>query len=478
MDQRINKKVLVFVLLLGGFLSILNQTLLNVALSKFMEVFEVGATTVQWLATGFMLVNGVLIPVTAFLMKRFSTRQLFISSMLLLLIGSVFCAIAPNFSILLIGRMIQAAGAGIIMPLMMSVVMFIFPPEKRGSAMGLLGLAMIFAPAIAPTLSGFVIEYVSWRWLFIGLIPLVGIVILLAFKYLINISEGSKAELDVLSVILSTAGFGLVLYGFSNAGSHGWDDTIVLTSIIVGVLVLVLFTTRQLRASDPFLNVRVFQNKIFTMTSLINIIVTMMLYADMILLPIYLQDGRGFTAFDAGLLLLPGAIINAILSPVTGKWYDRFGAKPLFVIGLIFVIPSMWVVTDLTEMTSFTYLMIRTIFLRIGLSFITMPLNTAGLNALPNNLVTHGTAVNNTVRQIAGAIGTAVVVTIYTSKATDYAGDLATQGVTEGIKELTSIFASGDAYYFMMILAVIALVITIMTPLKGPIPPKSVEEAK
>ncbi|HWL25197.1 MAG TPA: DHA2 family efflux MFS transporter permease subunit [Ureibacillus sp.] len=466
MAQEINKKLLLFVLLLGGFVSILNQTLLNVGLSEFMEVFRVNETTVQWLATGFMLVNGVLIPVTAFLMKRFSTRQLFISSMLFLLIGSIICAIAPNFAILLMGRMLQAAGAGIIMPLMMSIVMVIFPPEKRGSAMGLLGVAMIFAPAIAPTLSGFVIDYLSWRWLFIGLIPLVALVILLALKYLVNVSEGSDAKLDYLSVVLSTIGFGLVLFGFSNAGSHGWDDAIVLTTIIVGVVVLALFTIRQLRAKDPFLNVRVFQNKTFTMTSFINIIITMMLYADMILLPIYLQNGRGFSAFDAGLLLLPGALVNAFLSPVTGKLYDRFGAKPLFIIGLIFVIPSMWVVTNLTEDTTYTFLMIRTIFLRIGLSFITMPLNTAGLSALSKEQVTHGTAVNNTVRQIAGAIGTAVVVTIYTSNATDQAAVLMNKGITERVKELASIFASSESYYFMMILSVIALVITFITPLK------------
>jgi len=478
MAQQINKKVLLFVLLLGGFLSILNQTLLNVALSNFMELFHVSATTVQWLSTGFMLVNGVLIPVTAFLMKRFSTRQLFISSMLLLLVGSIFCAVAPNFSILLIGRMIQAAGAGIIMPLMMSIVMFIFPVEKRGSAMGLIGLAMIFAPAIAPTLSGFVIEYVSWRWLFIGLIILVSIVLILAFKYLVNITESSKAKLDVISVVLSTIGFSLVLYGFSNAGSHGWSDPVVLTTIIAGILVLVLFTVRQLRSTDPLLNLRVFQNSTFTMTSLINILVTMMLYADMILLPIYLQTGRGFSAFDAGLLLLPGALVNAFLSPVTGKLYDQYGAKLLFIIGLVFVIPSMWIVTDLSQSTSFTFLMIRTIFLRIGLSFITMPLNTAGLNALPKALVTHGTAVNNTVRQIAGAIGTAIIITIYTSQATDYAGNLVMQGKTEGIKALSSIFASGEAYYFMTILAILALVITIFTPLKSPMKLVKAEEQK
>ncbi|MDQ0233443.1 EmrB/QacA subfamily drug resistance transporter [Metabacillus malikii] len=366
--------------------------------------------------------------------------------------------------------MIQAAGAGIIMPLMMSVVMFIFPADKRGSAMGLIGLAMIFAPAIAPTLSGFVIEYVSWRWLFIGLIPLVGVVILLAYKFLINVSEGSEAKLDVVSVILSTVSFGLILYGFSHAGGHGWDDTLVLISVIVGISVLVLFTMRQIRASDPFLDVRVFQNKTFTMTSLINIIVTMMLYADMILLPIYLQDGRGFTALDAGLLLLPGALVNAFLSPITGKMYDRYGARPLFIIGLIFVIPSMWAVTDLTEATTYTFLMVRTIFLRIGLSFITMPLNTAGLNALPKELITHGTAVNNTVRQIAGAVGTAVVVTIYTAQSTDYTSQLASQGVTEKVRELASIFASCQSYYFMMVLAIIALVITLFTPLKSSVP--------
>lgn len=470
MPESINKKVLLTVLILGCFLSTLNQTLLNVALSNLMDVFSVSAPTVQWLSTGFMLINGVLVPITAFLMKRFSTRQLFISSMLFLLIGSILCAAAPTFSILLTGRMIQAIGAGIIMPLLMSVVMFIFPPEKRGSMMGLIGLAIIFAPAIAPTLAGFVIEYFSWRWLFIGLIPLVVIVLLLSMKYLINVSETAKAKLDVVSVIFSTIGFGLILYGFSNAGSRGWDDKLVIITILVGIITTSLFCLRQMKSSDPLLNLNVFNNKVFTLTSIINIIVTMMMYADMILLPIYLQDGRGFTAFNAGLLLLPGAVINAFMSPVTGKMYDRFGAKPLFIIGLIFIIPSMWVVTDLTETTTFVYLMIRTIFLRIGLSFITMPLNTASLNALPKELVTHGTAVNNTLRQIAGAIGTAVVITVFTVQTTSHAETLMQEtpnATADIIRKLASILGSSDAYYFMTILAVVALILTFFVPSKA-----------
>ncbi|MGE7946760.1 DHA2 family efflux MFS transporter permease subunit [Lysinibacillus sp. NPDC093688] len=469
MSESINKKVLLTVLILGCFLSTLNQTLLNVALSNLMDVFSVSATTVQWLATGFMLVNGVLVPITAYLMKRFSTRQLFISSMLFLLVGSIFCAVAPNFTTLLIGRMIQAVGAGIIMPLLMSIVMFIFPPEKRGSMMGLIGLAMIFAPAIAPTLAGFVIDYYSWRWLFIGIIPFVVIVIFMAMKYLINVSETANTKLDVVSVILSTIGFGLILYGFSNAGSHGWDDTVVIVTILVGILTTAIFCLRQMKSSDPLLNLSVFKNKVFTLTSIINIIVTMMMYADMILLPIYLQNGRGFTALDAGLLLLPGALVNAFMSPVTGKMYDRFGAKPLFIIGLIFVIPSMWVVTDLTETTTYSFLMIRTIFLRIGLSFITMPLNTAGLNALPKTLVTHGTAVNNTLRQMAGAIGSAVVITIFTAQTTNHAKTLLVEtpnATAQGIRTLASILGSSDAYYFMTILAILAFVLTLFVPSK------------
>lgn len=211
------------------------------------------------------------------------------------------------------------------------------------------------------------------------------------------------------------------------------------------------------------------KNKIFTLTSLINVLITMMMYADMILLPIYLQKGRGFTAFDAGLLLLPGALVNAFMSPATGRLYDRFGAKPLFIIGLLFIIPSMWAVTDLSESTTYMYLMIRTIGLRIGLSFITMPLNTAGLNALPKQLGMHGSAVNNTIRQIAGAIGTAVVITIYTVQATNHAATVmqTTPSTTaDHLKSLASILGASDAYYFMMILAMAALIITLFMPMR------------
>ncbi|MCQ6282300.1 DHA2 family efflux MFS transporter permease subunit [Bacillus sp. EB600] len=464
-----SKKIILIILIAGCFLSTLNQTLLNVALSSFMDIFDVKAAIVQWLSTGYMLVNGVLVTITAFLMKQFSTRQLFISSMFFLLIGSVLCACATNFGILLTGRMIQAIGAGIIIPLLMTVVLYLYSSEKRGGIMGTIGFAIIFAPAIAPTLSGFILEYVSWRWLFIGLAPFLLIVIVLAFKYLMNVAETAKAKLDIASVILSTIGFGSILFGFSSAGSKGWDDSIVITTIIVGAIVTTLFCLRQIKSNDPLLNLSVFKYKIFTLTSFINILITMIMYADLILLPLYLQNGRGFTALEAGFLLLPGAVINAFLSPVTGRMYDKYGARPLFITGLLFIIISMWGVIDLTESTSYMYLLVRTCILRIGLSFITMPLNTAGLNALPRELGSHGSAVNNTVRQLAGAIGTAVVITVYTIQSTSHASELSIENVNISavqLAKLASIFGSSDAYLFMLVLSFVALIVTFFMPAK------------
>lgn len=448
------KKILVLVMIAGCFFSTLNQTLLNVALSDLMKTFEVEPTTVQWLATGFMLVNGILVPITAFLMKRFSTRQLFISSMLFLLVGSIVAACAMNFGMLLTGRMIQAAGAGIIIPLMMTVIVHIYPAEKRGAVMGKMGFAIIFAPAIAPTLAGFIVEYLSWRWLFLGLIPFVVVIILLAMKYLMNVQNGEKTKLDVLSVIYSTLGFGFLLYGFSSAGSLGWSSWVILTCIVLGLLFTAVFCVRQLHSEEPLLNISVFKYGMFSVTTIVNVAITILMYADLILLPMYLQDGRGISAFEAGLILLPGAIINAFLSPVTGKLFDRFGAKPLFITGLLLIAISMYMVIDLTSTTTIVFIVIRTIILRIGLAFITMPLNTAALNALPRELASHGSAVNNTARQLSGAIGTAVIITIYSTHLvldpTDKVGSFAA--------------AASDTYLYMLILAIIAFIFVLFIP--------------
>lgn len=418
------KGPIVAAILIGAFVALLNQTLMNVALPQMMNDLNVGATTIQWLTTGFMLVNGVLIPLSAYLVARFTTRSLFLTATILFSIGTVVCGIGSDFTMVLVGRLIQAAGAGVLMPLMNVIFLTIFPIEKRGQAMGMMGVAMIFAPAIGPTLSGWVIENNSWHLLFWIILPLGLISVLLGAISMKNVLPLSKSKVDMLSVVLSTLGFGGILYGFSEAGSDGWGGTEVVIGIIVGVVALILFVWRQLVAEKPMLEFRVFKYGIFSLTTVINVVVTMALYAAMILLPIYLQEIRGFTPLKSGLLLLPGSILMGIMSPITGIIFDKIGARWLVVIGLAITAVTTWQFSDLSETTTYTHLILIYTARMFGMSMIMMPVQTAGLNQLPAKLNAHGAAMANTLRTISGALGTALLVTIMTNTAKSRATDL------------------------------------------------------
>ncbi|WP_178024738.1 DHA2 family efflux MFS transporter permease subunit [uncultured Paenibacillus sp.] len=415
---------IVMALLIGAFVSILNQTLMNVALPKMMDDLGVGATTIQWLSTGFMLVNGVLIPISAFLMERFTTRMLFISAMILFSAGTLICGIGSSFEMVLIGRLVQAAGAGVLMPLMTVVFLTIFPIEKRGQAMGMMGIAMIFAPAVGPTLSGWVIEHHPWNVLFWIILPFAVLSIFLGVIFMKNVTQTGRPKLDVLSIILSTLGFGGVLYGFSEAGSTSWGETEVVISLIVGVVALGLFLWRQLKSDKPMLEFRVFRYDMFSLTTIINVVVTMAMYAAMILLPIYLQKIRGFSPLESGLLLMPGAILMGIMSPITGMIFDRIGARWLAVIGLGITAVTTWEFSNLTDATTYSHLILMYTARMFGMSMLMMPIQTAGLNQLPARLNAHGTAMSNTLRTIAGALGTALLVTIMSTRAKDKATEM------------------------------------------------------
>ena len=275
------------------------------------------------------------------------------------------------------------------------------------------------------------------------MIPFAVIVIVLGFIYLRNVSDRIKTKLDILSVALSTIGFGALLYGFSRAGSLGWSDMEVLSTMAVGILALVLFSWKQMKSQNPLLDLRAFKYNMFSLTTIINIAVTMVMYADMMLLPLYLQNIRGYTAIESGLLLLPGALIMGFLMPVTGKLFDRFGAKWLTVIGMIITIVTTMGFTNLTDSTSYTFLVLMSTGRRIGMALMMMPLQTAGLNQLPQQLSTHGTAISNTIRQVAGAVGTSLLVTVMSDRTKSHLQDMAptaaAKGFTQGqlIKEAT-----------------------------------------
>jgi EmrB/QacA subfamily drug resistance transporter len=410
---------LVAVLISGAFAAILNQTLLATALPHIMADLSITANTAQWLTTIFMLVNGVMIPITAFLIGRFTTRSLFLTAMALFATGTLICAVAPNFSLLMVGRIVQASGAGIIMPLMQTVFFVIFPVEKRGSAMGLFGLVIAFAPAIGPTLSGWLVDQYPWRVLFYIVLPIAIIDFIVAYFILKNVTERTFPKLDILSIVLSTFGFGGLLYGFSTAGTHGWGSVEVMIPILIGVASLFIFIMRQLKLEQPILEFRVFKYGIFTLSTALGMMVFIAMIGGATILPIYMQNMHHFTAFESGLMLLPGALIMGIMSPISGKIFDKVGAKWLAITGLTIVTVSTFFFTNLSSDTSFTFMAIVNAIRMFGVALVMMPTTTAGINQLPSRLIPHGTAMNNTMRQVSGSIGTALLVTVMTNNVRD-----------------------------------------------------------
>ncbi|MBK5434380.1 DHA2 family efflux MFS transporter permease subunit [Bacillus sp. TH25] len=421
--ENVNVKAVVAVLILGMFVSILNQTIINVALPPLMNEFNVSTSTAQWLITGFMLVNGILVPISAFLVSRFTYRKLFIAAMLFFTVGSIICATSGNFTMMMTGRVIQAVGAGILMPVGMNIFMTLFPPNKRGAAMGLLGVAMILAPAIGPTVTGWVIENYSWNLMFYGMFVIGLIITFLSFKFFTLAQPVSKTKLDVFGVISSSIGLGSLLYGFSEAGNNGWTSAEVVITLIIGVIGLAVFIWRELTTDNKMLDLQVFKYPTFTFTLVINAIVTMALFGGMLLLPVYLQNIRGFTPMESGLLLLPGSLIMGIMGPVAGKLFDKYGIRPLAIVGLAITTFATYKFTTLSMDTPYSVIMTDYIIRSIGMSFIMMPIMTAGMNALPMKLISHGTATQNTSRQVAGSIGTAILITLMTQQTTAYVAD-------------------------------------------------------
>lgn len=414
--------LLVIIMILGVFVAILNETLLNVALSKIMNDIGITPSTAQWLSTGYLLVIGVLIPVTAYLIQRFTTRTLFLTAMGLFTVGTFIAAISPGFTMLLIGRVLQASGTGLLFPLLTNVVFSIVPIEKRGSAMGTIGIVITFAPAIGPTLSGIIVEHYSWRVLFYGVLPIALFVILFAYLKLKNVSETTNPKIDPISLLLSTLGFGGIVYGFSSSGEGhgGWSSNGVLIPIAIGVIALVLFTWRQLTISQPLLDLRTFKYTIFRLSTLIMMIVMMAMFSAMMLLPIFLQNGLGYSPLKAGLVMLPGGIVMGIMSPITGRLFDKFGAKWLALIGLGLIANTLWQFASITLSTSYSTIMIFNTLLMLGISMVMMPVMTNALNELPPPLYPHGTAIISTLQQVAGAVGTALLVSVMTNSSSRF----------------------------------------------------------
>ncbi len=403
-----NRNLLVLVLIIGSFCTVLNGTLLATALPSIMRSFHISTATAEWLSTAFLLVNGVMIPISAWLINRFGSRKMYLSAMSVFFIGTVIAAIAPNFGTLLAGRIIQGLGVGVTMPLLQTIMLSIFPANKRGAAIGL-------APAIGPTLSGWIVDNLSWRYLFSIIAPIAGVVIILAFFLIKDVLPTKKEKIDILSVTTSTVGFGSLLYGFSEAGNKGWTNPEILMFIGVGIVFVIIFGLRQLKMSDPFLDITVFKHFEFSLAAALSGITNLAMVGIEMVLPLYIQNLRGVSAFHSGLMLLPGALMIGIMSPITGRLFDKYGARKMAITGMTLLTLGTIPFVFLTEQSSYTMIIVLYAIRMVGVALVMMNVTTSGMNSLPLDKISHGTAVNNTFRQVLSSIGTAILVSVLTT---------------------------------------------------------------
>lgn len=446
MNKSYNSKAILMAILFCTFVGMFSETALNIALTELMKVFNITASTAQWLTTGYLLTLGVVMPITGVLIQSFSTKQLFFSSTLSLVLGTFLAAISVNFEMLMLGRVLQATAMGVLLPLMFNTVMIIFPIEKRGSAMGTIGLVLSFAPALGPAVSGVLIQFMSWRMIFWLSLPFILLGIFIAYKNLENVTEVKKQKIDILSVVLSTIGFGSIVYGFSLMGESLANPT-ALIIITIGFTALIVFVLRQNRA-EPLLNLSVFKSPIYVMGIALVLMCMFTAMSTMIILPMYMQTGAGLSILITGLILLPGSIINGSLQLIAGRIFDAYGHKILIIPGLIIMLISLFIFTTLTSESNVVLIALSHIILMAGIAIVWTGAQTLGMNQLSPDLYPHGSAVLNTLLQVNGAIGTAIAVSILTIGKNNY---------LKADHSISDAITYGSNHVFITLLVIVAI---------------------
>lgn len=404
--KKINATAIIAVLVLSAFIATFNETILNVALSGIMKEMSVTTATVQWLITAYMIVTSVMVPVTAFLIQTFKTRNLFFSALGLLLIGTICAACSGSFVILLISRMIQASGTGMMIPIMMNTVLLVAPKEKIGSSMAICVCAVTLGPAFGPTVSGIILQYFSWHVLFIILIPIIVLVIIAGKVALANVGEITKPKIDYLSIVLSTIGLATIIYGISSIS--GSDIKVTLLSFIIGIICMIAFVKRQLILEQPMLNLSPFKYPKFVIGSLLVMVAMMTIFTMNVMLPMFMEGSLGTTTFVAAISLLPAVLCNGIAAAIGGKIYDKYGVKWLVPVGLGMITIFVFVLSRSNSETSLMKIVITYMCVGIGVGFTMSPSQTHSLKQLPKEYYPHGVAIVNTLQQVSAAIGSSL----------------------------------------------------------------------
>lgn len=419
-DHRRRNRLVINLMLVATFVVFLNETIIGNALPDLMRELDITASTAQWLSTAFMLTMAIVIPITGFLMTRLTTRTVFILAMTLFSIGTAIAAFAPGFEILLVGRVVQASGTAIMMPLLMTTVMTLVPPHERGKTMGNISIVMSVAPAAGPAISGLILSVFDWRWIFLLVLPIAIGALALGATRVQNVTEPRKVPVDVLSIILSAFAFGGLIYGLSSLGeaAAGHAPVAPWIPIVVGFVALGAFIARQImlqRADKALLDLRTFASRGFAVSIVLMALMMAALFGTIILLPIYTQKVLGLDVLTSGLMLVPGSLLMGFAGPIVGRLYDRFGPRPLLVPGAIWVSLALWTMAMVLDETTPVWVVLALhIALSVGLAFMFTPLFTSALGSVRPQLYSHGSATIGTVQQLAGAAGTALFIALLT----------------------------------------------------------------
>jgi DHA2 family lincomycin resistance protein-like MFS transporter len=401
-------------LLIVAFVGMFSETSLNIALPQLMKNLHVEQAEIKWLVTGYMLVIGIILPLSSLLTKWFSTRELVIFATCAFIVGSLISALATNFALVLAGRMIQGLGTGIVLPLMFTVAMLIFPPSNLGTVNGILALVIMFAPAIGPTVTGFILGLGTWRDIFFSFVIFLVIALLIAIPATKNVNKITKPKPDFLSIILSIIAFSTLIAGVSFSSSFGWASLQVFVLLIIGVISLIFYIKRQLSLQTPVLNLRVFQHRNFTLGTILVMVDFAVILSAMYLLPQYLQNGLLVPVALTGIIMLPGGLTNAIVSSFAGRAYDSYGSKWPSRIGFIIAFIGCIMLCLVTINSPLWYVLLGHVILMIGAPLVMAPSQTSALNSLKGMESADGSTILNTMQQVIGAIATALATNFLT----------------------------------------------------------------
>jgi EmrB/QacA subfamily drug resistance transporter len=394
-------------------MAILDNTVVNVALPTLERFFKVDLHQIQWVVTGYMLAQAAVIPLSGWLGDRFGAKRLYLISLLLFALGSALCALAPSSTMLIAFRVLQGLGGGMLMPLGMSFIYRLSPPDKRGLVMSVFGVPILLAPALGPVLSGWLVQYADWRWIFLINVPVAVVAVTLGLRALPNLgAQRAVGALDTLGALLAPLGFAAISYGISESTTAGWTGTQTLAGLAVGAVALIAFAVRELTADAPLLELRVFRGRDFSLAIVTQWVGQAALFGALFLVPLFLQQVRGYGAFDTGLFTLPQALAAAVVMPVGGRLFDRIGVRVPVTIGLVLVTISTWFLAQITATTTGEDLRWVLAMRGAGMGLMMMPLSTHIINSAPRNLVSRVTSLTSALQNVVGSLAIAGLATI------------------------------------------------------------------